>query len=108
MPPPWRAPRPGWLLTVTSGSAEISAAGGGPWRVRYGLSFAMLRIVCLALSVALAYIGRGWPRLSLLNGLLVLWFSCYLLLSLVTRARFSRLMRAAAGDMIERRRRPRP
>jgi hypothetical protein len=108
MPPPWRAPRPGWLLAVTSGSAGISAAGGGPWRVRYALSFAVLRVFCLALSVVLAYIGRGWPRLSLLNGLVILWLSCYLLLSLVATARFSRLLREAAKDMIERRRRPRP
>ena len=108
MPAPWRAPRPAWLLAVTSGSASISAAGGGPWRVRYVLSFAMLRVVCLALSVALAYVARGWPRLSLLNALVILWLTCYLLLSLIATARFSRLLRAAASNMIERRRRPRP
>ena len=108
MPRPWRAPRPGWLLAVTSGRADISGAGGGPWRVRYALDFAMLRIACLALSVVLAYIGRGWPRLSLLNALLILWLSGYLFLSLAATARFSRLLRTAARDMIERRRRPRP
>ncbi len=58
MPYPWNTHRLGWLIPVTSGRAEVSAGGGGPWRVRYQLNFSMLRYICIALSVVLTIVGQ--------------------------------------------------
>ncbi|MBC7789645.1 MAG: hypothetical protein H7Z74_06850 [Anaerolineae bacterium] len=107
MPYPWHTHRLGWLIPVTSGRAEVSAGGGGPWRVRYQLNFSMLRYICITLSVALAVIGRGWPRLTLLNGLVILWLACYALVTSIASSRFSKLLEAASSDIVERRQRSR-
>src|SRR5688572_33126757 len=67
MPRPWHAPRLGVLLAITSGRAVVSAGSGGPWRVRYELSFSALRWTTLALTAILAALGMAtWPRLILL------------------------------------------
>lgn len=107
MPYPWHTHRLGWLIPVTSGRAEVSAGGGGPWRVRYQLNFSMLRYICIALSVVLAVVGREWPRLTLLNGLVILWLACYALVISVASSRFSKLLEAASSDIVERRQRRR-
>ena len=108
MPYPWHTHRLGWLIPVTSGRAEVSAGGGGPWRVRYQLNFSMLRYTCIALSLLLAVVGRDWPRLTLLNGLVILWLACYALLASVASSRFSKLLEAASSDIVERRQKARP
>ncbi|MBA3559055.1 MAG: hypothetical protein H0W30_10685 [Gemmatimonadaceae bacterium] len=108
MPYPWNTHRLGWLIPVTSGRAEVSAGGGGPWRVRYQLNFSMLRYICIALSIVLAIVGREWPRLTLLNGLIILWLAFYALLASVASSRFSKLLEAASSDIVERRQRARP
>jgi len=108
MPYPWHTHRLGWLIPVTSGRAEVSAGGGGPWRVRYQLNFSMLRYICIALSLVLAVVGRDWPRLTLLNGLIILWLAFYALVASVASSRFSKLLHAASSDIVERRQRARP
>lgn len=107
MPYPWQTHKLGWLIPVTSGRAEVSAGGGGPWRVRYQLDFSTLRYICIALSVGLVIIGRDWTRLTLLNGLIILWLACYALVTSVAGSRFSKLLRTAASDIVERRQKPR-
>ncbi len=107
MPRPWKAPRLGILLFITSGRVVVTAGSGGPWRVRYGLDFSMLRAVVIALSVGLIAIGLAWPRANLINALLMLWLVVYGVPHLVASARFRRVIRTSASDIVERRKVPR-
>lgn len=108
MPRPWKAPRLGILLVVTGGRAEVSAGSGGPWRVRYGLSFSVLRGIVILLSLALIAFGLSWPdRTNLINALLILWVVAYGLPYVAATARFRRILQSCALDVVERRRVPR-
>ena len=108
MPRPWKAPRLGVLLAVTSGLAEVSAGSGGPWRVRYRLSFAALRGIVIVLSLGLIAYGLSWPdRTNLINALLVLWVVAYGVPYVVATVRFRRIIESCALDVVERRRGPR-
>ena len=105
MPKPWKAPRLGILLAVTGGQAEVSAGSGGPWRVRYGLSFAVLRGIVVLLSLALIAFGLSWPdRTKLINALLILWVVAYGLPYVAATVRFRRIVQSCALDIVERRR----
>ena len=108
MPKPWKAPRLGILLAVTGGRAEVSAGSGGPWRVRYGLSFPVLRGIVILLSLALIAFGLSWPdRTRLINALLILWAVAYGLPYVAATVRFRRIVQSCAVDIVERRRAPR-
>jgi hypothetical protein len=108
MPKPWTAPRLGILLAVTSGKAEVSAGSGGPWRVRYGLSFSVLRGIVILLSLGLVIVGLSWPdRTNLINALLVLWVVAYGVPYIAATIRFRRIVQSCALDIVERRRAPR-
>ena len=108
MPKPWTAPRLGILLAVTSGKAEVSAGSGGPWKVRYGLSFSVLRWIVVLLSLGLIVVGLSWPdRRSLINALLILWAVAYGLPYVAATLRFRRIVQSCAIDIVERRRAPR-
>jgi hypothetical protein len=104
MPWPWKAPRLGILLAVTSGRAVVSAGSGGPWRVRYGLSFSVLRWIMVLISVGLVAIGLGWPRSSLINALLAVWVIGYGIPYVAASTRFRRIVQVSAADVVERRR----
>ena len=105
MPRPWKAPRLGILLAVTSGKAEVSAGSGGPWRVRYGLSFSVLRGIVILLSLALIAFGLSWPdRTNLINTLLILWIVAYGVPYVAATLRFRRIVQSCAIDIVERRR----
>lgn len=109
MPRPWKAPRLGVLLAVTGGQAEVSAGSGGPWRVRYRLSFAALRGIVLLLSLGLVAYGLSWPdRTNLINALLALWLIAYGVPYVVATIRFGRIIQSCALDIVERRRAARP
>ena len=108
MPRPWKAPRLGILLAVTSGQVEVSAGSGGPWRVRYGLSFSMLQGIVILLSLALIALGLSWPdRTRLINVLLILWVVAFGLPYVAATLRFRRIIQSCALDVVERRRAPR-
>jgi len=108
MPRPWKAPRLGVLLAMTGGRAEVSAGSGGPWRVRYGLSFSVLQGIVVLLSLALIAFGLSWPdRTNLINALLVLWAVAYGLPYVAATVRFRRIIQSCALDVVERRRAPR-
>jgi ABC-type dipeptide/oligopeptide/nickel transport system permease component len=107
MPYPWRAPAPTWLLAASSGEVAVTAAGGGPWRVRFTLHFQRLLYPCAALSLPLAGYWLRAPRPILLESLLSLWLAGYALLSLLATASLARLVRAASIEVIERRKTPR-
>ena len=105
MPRPWKAPRLGILLAVTSGKAEVSAGSGGPWRVRYGLSFLVLRGIVILLSLALIAFGLSWPdRTNLINALVILWIVAYGVPYVAATLRFRRIVQSCAIDIVERRR----
>jgi hypothetical protein len=105
MPRPWKAPRLGILLAVTSGKAEVSAGSGGPWRVRYGLSFSVLRGIVILLSLALIAFGLSWPdRTNLINALVILWIVAYGVPYVAATLRFRRIVQSCAIDIVERRR----
>src|SRR5919199_1136492 len=108
MPWPWNAPELRLLDAVTSGEAELSAEGGGPWRVRYRLRFTRLRVLCVLASLALIVAGRSWPRGALLIALLVLWAVCYGAVIAAASRSFHQLIESAAHGVIERRGSPRP
>jgi hypothetical protein len=109
MPRPWKAPRLGILLAVTSGQVEVSAGSGGPWRVRYGLSFSVLRAVVILLSLGLVAYGLSWPdRTNLINALLILWVVAYGVPYFAANGRFRRIVQGCAIDVVERRRAARP
>jgi len=107
MPPPWRAAHLGLLLPITSGWAKVSAGAGERWRVRYELSFAALRGLAIALSVALIAVGWAWPRIMLLSRLVLLWAVVYGAPWAIGALRFRRLVEAGAREVVERRKTPR-
>ncbi len=107
MPYLWRASRFTWLLAASAGAALVSGAGGGPWRVRYSLRFVRLRIMCIAASALLVFVGLDWPRLALLNALVILWLGGYALIAGIATASLWRLVRAASAEVAERRHTPR-
>ena len=108
MPRPWKAPRLGLLLFITSGRAVVSAGAGGPWKVRYHLDFSVLLGLAIVLSLGLVVIGLSWPdRTTLLNALLVLWLVVYGLPYFLATTRFRRIIQKSTHDVIERRRAPR-
>ena len=107
MPWPWKAPRLGVLLMISSGRAVVSAGSGGPWRVRYRLDFSVLRWLMMLISVGLIGFGLSWPRGSLINALLLVWALGYGLPYVVASARFQRIIQTSAADVVERRRVPR-
>jgi hypothetical protein len=108
MPWPWDAPGLQPLVAVTSGEAELSAEGGGPWRVRYRLRFTRLRVLCILASLALIFARWSWPRTTLIAALLLLWGACYGAVVALASRRFHQLVEAAAGGVAERRHSPRP
>lgn len=109
MPRPWKAPRLGLLLFITSGRAVVSAGSGGPWKVRYKLDFSVLLGLVLVLSVGLIVVGLSWPdRTSLLIALLILWFIVYGVPYSLATTRFRQIIQKSTQDVIERRRAPRP
>lgn len=105
--PPWRAPRAGLLLPITSGWAKVSAGAGERWRVRYELSFVTLRAIALLLSAALVAVGWTWPRLTLFSRLLGLWAVVYGAPWAAAAVGFRRLVEAGAREVVERRKTPR-
>lgn len=108
MPWPWKAPRLGVLLFISSGRAIVSAGSGGPWKVRYALDFSVLLGFALTLSVALIAVGLSWPdRTQLLNALLVIWVIVYGIPYLFATLRFRRIIQKSTHDVIERRKVPR-
>lgn len=108
MPWPWKAPRLGVLLFISSGRATVSAGSGGPWKVRYGLDFSVLLGIAITLSLALIVIGLSWPdRTQLLNALLIVWAVIYGVPYVLATTRFRRIIQKSTHDVIERRRAPR-
>ena len=108
MPWPWRAPRLGVLLFISSGRATVSAGSGGPWKVRYGLDFSVLLGFSITLSVVLIAVGLSWPdRTQLLNALLIVWVFIYGVPYVLATTRFRRVIQTSTHDVIERRRAPR-
>jgi hypothetical protein len=106
-PPPWRAPQLGILLVTTSGYVKVSAGAGGPWQVRYELSFATLNGIVLILTGVIGAIGWSWSRLTLLGALLALWLLGYGVPHALASRRFHRLIASGAHDVVERRTTPR-
>ena len=107
MPEPWRRPHLGSLLAISSGRVMVSAGLGGPWRVQYELSTALLRGVAIALSVILVAVGFSWPRLTLVSALAALWLVVYAVPYFLATRRFRRIVRAGAQEVVERRKKPR-
>ena len=111
MPRPWEAPHLGILLAITSGRTLITAGSGGPWRVRYELSFAALRWLTLAsTAVLIALVLTGylaWDRSRLLGALIILWTLLYGTPYFIASAQFERIIRTSAADILERRHRAR-
>jgi hypothetical protein len=108
MPWPWKAPRLGVLLFISSGRAIVSAGAGGPWKVRYALDFSVLLGFAITLSLALIAVGLSWPdRTQLLNALLIVWVIIYGIPYVLATVRFRRIIQKSTQDVIERRRVPR-
>jgi hypothetical protein len=107
VPPPWRARRLGVLLAITAGRVMVSAGAGGPWRVRYELSFVALRTGTLLLSLGIAILRFGGNRLALLAWIAVLWLLLYTVPYLAATRLFHRLVMRSAREVVERRRAPR-
>src|SRR5688572_9996086 len=107
MPPPWRVAPVGWLALITRGTATLSAWGGGPWRVSYRLHFGGLQAVAGLVTLILAVVGWGWPRLALLGSVLALWVVGYGTLHLLASHSFRGLLRNVLADVVDRRARPR-
>jgi hypothetical protein len=103
MPPPWKLARIGWLALITRGTATLSAWGGGPWRVSYRLYFGALQALTALLTLAMAVLGLGWPRLALLSAVLALWIIGYGSLHLLAAHRFRDFLRAVMTGVMERR-----
>jgi hypothetical protein len=106
MPPPWRLARVGWLALLTRGTATLSAWGGGPWRVSYRLYFGALQAMSGLITLIIAMVGWGWPRLTLIIVILALWILGYAPLHLLAAHRFRRLLRGVMADVIDQRVRP--
>jgi hypothetical protein len=107
MSAPWRRPHLGSLLAISAGRVTVSAGLGGPWRVQYELSTALLRGAAIALSVVLVAVGLSWPRVTLVGALGVLWLVVYAAPYYLATRGFRRMVRAAAQEIVERRKKPR-
>jgi hypothetical protein len=107
MPPPWRLAPVGWVALVTSGTLTLSAWGGGPWRLSYRLHFGWLQALTGLMTLIMAVLGWGWPRLALLGAVLALWVVGYGALHLIAAHHFRVLLRGLMSDIAERRARPR-
>lgn len=107
MPLPWRAPRLGALISVTSGVVKVSAGAGEPWKVRYSLDFTVLRGLVALFAVVTVLSGLSWPRLALVQVLVALWLLVYGAPRLLAGRRFHRLVHESAQEVLERRRTPR-
>jgi hypothetical protein len=107
MAAPWRRPHLGSLLAISSGRVTVSAGLGGPWRVQYELSTTLLLGVAIALSVVLVAVGLSWPRITLVGALGILWLVVYASPYFLATRRFRRIVRSAAQEIVERRRRER-
>lgn len=107
MPAPWGGHHLGVLRAITSGRVAVSAGAGEPWRVRYHLSFAWLRMVTLLLTLVLVVAGFDWPRLTLIQVVAVLWVIVCGIPYAAAAIHFHRLIRVSAREIVERRRRPR-
>ncbi|HJR65700.1 MAG TPA: hypothetical protein VJ802_04685 [Gemmatimonadaceae bacterium] len=108
MPPPWKLARVGWLALITRGTATLSAWGGGPWRVSYRLYFGALQALTGLITLGMAVLGWGWPRLALLSAALALWIVGYGSLHLLAAHHFRDLLSDVITDVTERRTAPRP
>lgn len=108
MPPPWKLARVGWLALITRGTATLSAWGGGPWRVSYRLYFGALQGLTGLITLGMAVLGLGWPRLALLSAVLALWIIGYGSLHLLAAHHFRDLVRDVITGVTERRAAPRP
>jgi hypothetical protein len=107
MPPPWRLAR-GWLALISSGTASLSAWGGGPWRVSYRLHFGALQALSGLVTLIIVVVGWSWSRLALLAVVLALWGGGYGVLHLLASHAFRDLLRRVMGDFVENRAAPRP
>lgn len=107
MPPPWRLAPIGWLALITRGTATLSAWGGGPWRVSYKLYFGALQALVGLITLGIALVGWGVPRLSLLAAVLALWIAGYAPLHFLAAHRFRGLLLGVMADVLERRAHPR-
>lgn len=107
MPPPWRLARIGWLALITRGTGTLSAWGGGPWRVSYRLYFDALQATTAVITLGIAVFGWGWPRVTLIGGVLALWIIGYASLHLLAGHRFRDLLRNVLFDVLEPRDQPR-
>jgi hypothetical protein len=103
MPPPWRLAPVGWLALLTRGTATLSAWGGGPWRVSYRLYFGALQAAAACITLVIAIVGWGWPRLTLVIVILAFWILGYAPLHLLAANRFRRLLRDVMADVIDQR-----
>lgn len=103
MPPPWKFAPVGWIALITRGTATLSAWGGGPWRVSYRLYFAALQALTGLITLGMAVLGWGWPRLALLSAVLALMLLGYGSLHLLAAHHFRDLLSEVMSDVIERR-----
>ena len=106
-PAPWSGRPLGILRAITSGRVAVSAGAGEPWRVRYDISFAYLRLTTLVLTLGLVIVGFAWPRLVLVQAIAALWVIVCGVPYVIAAARFHDVVRASAHDIVERRRQPR-
>lgn len=100
MPHIWKSPRLHWLIATTSGEVSVGAGGGGPWRVQYGLHFSALRLLCFAVTVALAVIGWTWTRERLFTVLLLFWALAFGVPYMAAWLRFQQILRAASSEVL--------
>ncbi len=103
-PRPWRAPRVGPLLAISSGRVAVSAGAGGPWRVRYEVRFGHLTGATVLLSILLALVGLGRPRVDVVNSLVMLWLLFFGGFYAAAAWRFHLLVRRCVATVVERRR----
>ena len=107
MPGVWRAPRAGVLHAVTSGAALVSAGAGEARQVRIELSYTGLRFTVVLLTAMIVVAGLGWPRLTLINAVLLLWLLAFGAPYMLAARAFRRIVRDAAREVVERRKSPR-
>jgi hypothetical protein len=108
VPPPWRAPRLGVLMAVTTGVVKVSAGAGERWKVRYSLDYTMLRALAVVLTIAAVIYGlSSWPRLTLLNVVIGIWVLWFLAPRWIANRHFDALVRDSATEVLERRSAPR-
>ncbi len=100
MPPPWKLARIGWLGLITRGTATLSAWGGGPWRVSYRLYFGALQATTALITLIIAVLGWGWPRVALLSAVLALWMIGYGSLHLLAAHHFRDFLSGVMTDVM--------